>query len=38
MEVRIEKKLATEKENGQRSAAKKIDCGRMLINIRQTDR
>jgi hypothetical protein len=34
MEVRIGKNLATKKENGQRSAAKKIDCGRMVVNIR----
>jgi hypothetical protein len=33
MEVRVEKKMAM-KKNGQRSAAKKIDCGRMLVNVR----
>jgi hypothetical protein len=32
--VRVKKKMATEKENGHRSATKKIDCGRMLVKIR----
>jgi hypothetical protein len=35
MEVRVGKKLTTEKnKNGHKSAAKKIDCGRMLVNVR----
>jgi hypothetical protein len=34
MGVRVEKKLAMGKNNDQRSAAKKINCGRMLVNIR----
>jgi hypothetical protein len=33
MEVRVEKNLAQKKKKGQRSASKKIDCGRMLVNV-----
>jgi hypothetical protein len=36
MEVRAGKKMAT-KKNGQRSAAKKIDCGRMLVEGKEAD-
>jgi hypothetical protein len=33
MEVRVEKKMAM-KKNGQRSIPKKINYGRMLVNVR----
>jgi hypothetical protein len=33
MEVRVGKKLVT-KKNGQRSIAKNIDRGRMLVNVK----
>jgi hypothetical protein len=35
MEVRVGEKLATEQtKKGQKSTAKKIDCGKMLVNVR----
>jgi hypothetical protein len=34
MEVRVGKILTKKKNIGQRSAAKKIDSGRMLVNVR----
>jgi hypothetical protein len=34
MEIRVEKKLAMKKEKVEGQQPKKIDCGRMLINVR----
>jgi hypothetical protein len=34
MEIRVEKKLATENKWSKVSSQKKIDCGRMLVNVR----
>jgi hypothetical protein len=34
MEVRVEKKLAMKKKMVKSQQPKKIDCGRMLVNVR----